>query len=377
MNLGLNYYNNDNIESALSLFKKVIEEYPATNESKEALIAYKNLSIESGDVKSYFDYIGGLSNVSVDIATKDSISYEAAENLYLNQYYEKAAQAFSDYLKEFDEPIFKLNAHFYKAECLFTKSPVLALEDYRSVLEFPKNDYYERSLIRLSRIEFEQEEYGVAALHYSKLLEIAQDNNLKRESVLHLFKSYNFLGIQERSVNYAKMLLEFDKINLEVINQARLVIANYYFDLSEFHLAKKEYNFIAQNNKADFGSEAKYQLSYLLFLEDELDSCEQSIFNLSEEFYNDYYIAKGFILLADVYLKKGNTFQSKATLQSIVDNYKGQDLVELCLQKIEDIEEIDALEVKESKKEELIIDLLNDIELNEFFEEENNIENED
>ena len=39
-------------------------------------------------------------------------------------------------------------------------------------------------------------------------------------------------------------------------------------------------------------------------------------------------MAKGFLLLADVYVKKGNTFQAKQTLQSIIDNYEGKDLVD-------------------------------------------------
>ena len=36
-----------------------------------------------------------------------------------------------------------------------------------------------------------------------------------------------------------------------------------------------------------------------------------------------YWLVKSFILLADIYAEKDNLFQAKATLQSIVDNYKG------------------------------------------------------
>ena len=181
LKLGLNFYNESISDSAVYYFKTVIEKYPNTKESKEALIAYKNVSIESGDVKSYFDYVGQLSNVSVDIASKDSISYEASENLYLKQDYEKASQAFSNYLSEFTSPIFKLNAHFYRAESLFKTNPELAVEDYLSVLEFGQNIFSERSLIRLARIEFKRNEFGVAALHYTNLSEIVQDNSIKRE----------------------------------------------------------------------------------------------------------------------------------------------------------------------------------------------------
>jgi len=51
---------------------------------------------------------------------------------------------------------------------------------------------------------------------------------------------------------------------------------------------------------------------------------------LSKEYSSsDYWVAKGFILLADVYMKKGNAFQAKQTLQSIIDNYEGEDLKNL------------------------------------------------
>ena len=107
-------------------------------------------------MKSYFDYLGELSDITVDIASRDSISYEASENLYLRQDYEKAVDALDNYLKEFDNPIFKLNAHFYKAESIFTSNPNDAVEDYLSVLEFPQNIFTERALTRLARIEFKK-----------------------------------------------------------------------------------------------------------------------------------------------------------------------------------------------------------------------------
>jgi TolA-binding protein len=39
----------------------------------------------------------------------------------------------------------------------------------------------------------------------------------------------------------------------------------------------------------------------------------------------DYWVAKTFILLADNYVKLKDNFQAKATLQSIIENYKGND----------------------------------------------------
>jgi len=39
----------------------------------------------------------------------------------------------------------------------------------------------------------------------------------------------------------------------------------------------------------------------------------------------DYWVAKTYILLADDYVGLKDTFQAKATLQSIIENYKGDD----------------------------------------------------
>ena len=39
----------------------------------------------------------------------------------------------------------------------------------------------------------------------------------------------------------------------------------------------------------------------------------------------DYWVAKTYILLADNYVALKDNFQAKATLKSIIDNYKGDD----------------------------------------------------
>ncbi|HQJ58502.1 MAG TPA: hypothetical protein PLT90_01430, partial [Bacteroidales bacterium] len=47
-------------------------------------------------------------------------------------------------------------------------------------------------------------------------------------------------------------------------------------------------------------------------------------FSLVENFaaYEDW-VARGFILLSDVYLSRGDLYQAKATLEHLINNYKG------------------------------------------------------
>ena len=51
------------------------------------------------------------------------------------------------------------------------------------------------------------------------------------------------------------------------------------------------------------------------------------IFQLIDEYSNDYFIAKSFILLSDIYVIKNNNFQAKATLESVIENCEIDELV--------------------------------------------------
>ena len=53
--------------------------------------------------------------------------------------------------------------------------------------------------------------------------------------------------------------------------------------------------------------------------------------------YN-YWVAKSFIALADVYVAKENYFQAKETLRSVIDNYKGEDLRQEARAKLAEVE---------------------------------------
>jgi len=64
---------------------------------------------------------------------------------------------------------------------------------------------------------------------------------------------------------------------------------------------------------------------------------EKMIFELVEEYSNDKFIAKAFLLLSDIYLIQGNYFQAKATLESIIDNHERKEIVEIARKKWEKI----------------------------------------
>jgi lipopolysaccharide biosynthesis regulator YciM len=137
------------------------------------------------------------------------------------------------------------------------------------------------------------------------------------------------------AIQSAQKLLTHDKLTENLASEAHITIARSAYSLSNMELSRKEFEETAKLSKNEMAAEAEYMLAQLEFENAEYDDCEKSIFALSENYASyDYWVAKGFLLLSDVYVKKGNIFQAKQTLQSIIDNYEGKDLVAIAREKL-------------------------------------------
>ena len=90
------------------------------------------------------------------------------------------------------------------------------------------------------------------------------------------------------------------------------------------------------------------------------DEAEQIIESIVSDATSDYWLAYSFILWADIYYARGNNLQAKQTLQSIIDNYDGDDLVSVARQKYAAIVAAEQ-PVQAPEEEEIIIELVKEL----------------
>jgi len=103
--------------------------------------------------------------------------------------------------------------------------------------------------------------------------------------------------------------------------------------------AKQELESTVELSQGAFGAEAKYLLATIAFKQGELKKVEDVVVELAGQYPSyEYWKAKGFLLLSDVYVSLGNIFQAKETLQSIIQYYPDKDLKEIAIEKLNDIE---------------------------------------
>jgi len=148
----------------------------------------------------------------------------------------------------------------------------------------------------------------------------------------------------------AGKLLTVEKLNEQMKLEAMMIRANSYYFSDELQLAKSEYRKIAGLSQSEPGAEAMYNVAEIGFKLSDLKSAEKDVFELINKYTAyDYWVAKGFILLSDIYVKNNNDFQAKQTLQSIIDNYEGDELRKIASDKLTEIIQKENVKVEESK----------------------------
>jgi TolA-binding protein len=321
--LGLLYYNQGENEKSVAQFKKVIETFQSTPEARYALTGLKNTYVEMNDVESYFAYVKTLGYGDVNMAEKDSLVYASGENLYISGNCDKAKEIFRNYLNQFQNGSFRLNAQFYLAECLNSsgnKDEALTL--YREVIKTPNNQFMEQSLVTASEILFSKEEYSTAFDYYDKLEKITSQSEHKLIALRGQLRSAYQEGDAQKSIQAADRINKSANIPEELIREATFVSAKAHYSLNEFDEALRDFRKTATEVVSIEGAESKYRVAELLFKKGSTDESERIVTQfIDQNSPHQYWMAKMFLLLADISIKKGDTLQARATLQSLKEYY--------------------------------------------------------
>jgi tetratricopeptide (TPR) repeat protein len=136
-----------------------------------------------------------------------------------------------------------------------------------------------------------------------------------------------------------KLALKYPRMTDEQVNQINHIMGKSYFEKGNYSAAIEKLDKSARNDKSVYGAESAYYSAVASIKLTQYDEAENKVFNIADNFSKyDYWVAKSFIALADVYVAKENYFQAKETLRSVIDNYKGSDLKQEARAKLAEVE---------------------------------------
>lgn len=353
MKQGLINFNQGKTEQALKLFEKVIEDFPTTQDAKLALVSIRNIYISMNRVDEFFTYAKKFTNTKIEESEQDSITFLASENKFMEEKYASAKTGFTTYLTKFPQGFFVLQAQYYLAECAYKEEDYnTARQYYELVSKADLSSYSERSTLRAAKLNYDIKKYSEALEFYKRLRTIAQTKANINLALMYEMKCYHYLNEPISLISTAQQLLKQEDISQEVRDETRLYIARAALSVGDKSLALKEFKNLSTSKNPDYSGEAKYYLIENLVQNGDLKAAEKDIFDyISGSPSNDYFIAKTYILWAEIYKLKGNYLQAKQTLQSIIDNFEGEDLVNLSKKRLDEIISIEKAQQEKEEQE--------------------------
>jgi TolA-binding protein len=352
--LGLAYYNLNDYQSSVNYYKQVVDRAPNSPEMQSALSGMKNSYVELNDVDAYFAYTGKLgSGVQVSVNEQDSLSYQAAEKLYMARD-KKARLQFERYLNQFPNGSFVLNSQFYLAELLYADGEYdKSLVGYDYVLAQPDNSFTEPALSKAAGLQYNAENYAKALAYFERFAKVSNSgNNLlnARTGIMRCqFKMKNY----QACIEVANQILGSEKVSDIQKRETNYKLALSYYNLGDKDKAFPILSKLSVDTNSGEGAEAKFLVADILYEKQKLKEAENEIMDfIDKNSPHQFWLAKSFMLLSDIYLKNGDEFQAKHTLKSIEENYPEQTdgILDMTRRKLQLIEAAEAAQTKNQSK---------------------------
>lgn len=323
LQMGLVNYNVGDFQNALKYYKQVAEEYGATQEAQAALLGIKNCYLELNDVDAYFAYTRQLgTGAVVTTSEQDSLSWMLAEKQFMAND-PNAITQLRHYLSQFPNGSFVLNARFYLGEALYNQGKYTeSLDHYLFVARQPLNAFSEQALSKASELLYNAKRYDEALELFARLESLSGNQWNKVKAMAGQMRSHFMLQKYREAIESAAKLTKADKVTQELIREATYISAKSSYELGNYDQAMAGLREASAQTNTLQGAEAKYLLADIYFRKQNLATAEKEIMDFIDKgTSHQYWLAKSFILLSDIYVAKKDDFQAKHTLKSLIENY--------------------------------------------------------
>jgi tetratricopeptide (TPR) repeat protein len=178
----------------------------------------------------------------------------------------------------------------------------------------------------MAKLYIAQKRYNDAITYLKKLETTSEYKADYTFAVNNLLLCYSKMNAPDDVLKYVQLVRENEKSSQEDKFRTGLYAGIANLQKGDTTAAVKDFEYTVANTKTIDAAEAKYNIANIQYHKRQYKTSQKTCFDLVKELPNyDYWVAKTFILLADDYVALKDDFQAKATLQSVIENYKGKD----------------------------------------------------
>ena len=326
--IGLLHYQNGDLNQAIGAYKQVVQKYPGSEEARMAMLDLKSIYVDMNRIDEFAALANAMpGNIRFDANEQDSLTYTAAEKIFMRGRIEEAKNSFNKYLQSFPEGAFSLNAHYYLCQIgNQQRNYDMILLHSGKLLEYPNNPFIEEALIMRAEVQFNQQKIADALASYKLLKEKASNPERRQLAATGLLRCAHLLKDDIETIQAATNLLAEAKISPELKNEAIYYRAKAYKNEKAEKKALDDLRELAKDTRNLYGAEAKYLVAESLYDTKEYSAAEKELLNyIDQSTPHAYWLARSFVLLSDVYVAMGKNLDARQYLLSLQQNYQAND----------------------------------------------------
>ena len=327
--MGLIYQNLGDNDAAVNYYKMVVDKSPGSPEARNAMMALRGIYVEQNDVDAYFAF-AQRSGVETDLTAvaRDSLTFTAAQNAYLRQGNTTASiTALRSYLDRYPRGIYRAEALYYVGDAsLVTGRTEDAVNSYRELAGMYFNPYTVRALEKLAPLYEASSHHREAADAYKQLADAAANPATVSKALAGYLANTIALG-DDGAIEQVTLDIEAAaNASEEVKRDARFTRAGALERSGGTDEALAIYRGLATESRTPVGAWSTLKVIEALYAAGDLDAAQELVMTFAgQNTPHQQALGRAFLVLGDIYAKKGDTFQARATLQSIIDGYSPAD----------------------------------------------------
>ncbi len=333
------YYNLQVYEQAIVDFKRILSQYPDSPSSSSALEGVQESYTAVGRPEEFNDILNVVRKNNPGSEKLEGVEFDNVRNLYYAEKYSNAINALLEFLKTYPNSKHQYDALYFIGSS-YDKTGMVdeAIKYYGRVLKNNRSTFVAAAAQRSAELEIGKGNYNNAISNFRTLLRNAETKKEQAQAWVGLMDNYYTVKSYDSTLFYAREVINVGNIIPGSTTKAQLYFGKVAFDRGDLTKASEEFKKVTTSSKDEYGAEASYWISTILYKNKKFKEAENAIIESAKNYDGyDYWRARSFILLSDVYMGLNDVGQAKATLNSIIDNSDDKEAVEISKTKLSQI----------------------------------------
>lgn len=327
LQLAATYTDNSRENEAITTYKALIASSPTSDEGAQAAEALKRIYASRGDMDEYLTFMNSIDNAPrIDPAEAEKAAFEAAEQRFLNG---SGAKLLNQYVNRYgDNGVFALQAYSYLMDDADEHGRTDDAYRYaRHIIDrWPDNAAAEQAYSIAGATEYARGNGEQALMSWQQLERRASTPAMANEARMGIMRVARDLGRPDDIIKTADAVLASSTLGSEDKMEASYSRGLAFRLKGDDRSAVAAWRPLANGSDMLYGAKSAVSLAETLLSLGEKDEARQ----VAETFVNSgtphsYWLARGFIVLADAYKALGKPYEAREYLKALRENYPGNE----------------------------------------------------